>query len=275
MVDSFVAQSDRFVVTKNSKVAFDTDAPSVQLIGSPILISGSINFPNLLSAPVYRQANTFPFSATACDSWSGLLPQEHGPGYGDFSPTATDYGSNGAPPRRELPSQLIGFVPPGTDYIDVRAKLVRTITPPAFRNIAPPIMFFPQNQWINLPGGSCQTEFYFPLMRMFEIVLSGTSLILNRYQSVNRGPQVTDTTGGDVNNTASTQIGAAWGNYANAPVYWAIPAVLYETKGPDASGNKRPPWGTTSSNSCFVGSVVDYTSQYDVDLSITPGVYRP
>lgn len=274
MVDAFNAQSNRFSVIRNDRIAFDTAAPSVQLIAAPISFTRLVTFPNLLSAPVYRQANTFGFGSTACDSWSGLLPQEHGPGYGDFSPSSGAYLANGQPPRRELPSEFLTSVPAGTNYIDVRARLVRTITPPTFRAFSPPVTFFIQGQWINLPGGSCQTEFYYPLMRHFDVILSGTSVLLNRYQSVTRGPQTTNTTGGDVNNTNSTQIGAAWGNYADSPAYWAIPAVLYSTLGPDGTGNKRPPWGSTSSNSCAVGAVVDYTSQYSVDFQITPGVYK-
>lgn len=277
MVDLFEAMSDRFRVVRDDMTAFDTEAPSIQLFDDLAITLNDVvvTFPNMLSAPVYRQGNTFSGGATACDSWSGLLPQEWGPGYGNFSPTATDYLADHDPPRRELAATTLGTVPAGTDYLDVRARIVRTTTPPVFRGISSPLMFFPSNEWINLPGGSCPAEFYPPMIRLFEIVQSGTSVVLNRYQSTYNSPsQVTDTTGGNVNNQNTTQIGSAWGNYTNAPVYWAMPAYLYDTKGPDGSGNKRAPWGTTSTNSCAVGGVVDYTSTYSVDLIITPGVYK-
>lgn len=276
MVDSLTIESNRISVVKNDKIAFDTTRKSIHLFPNNKIIVNNVQivFPNLLSTIFYNHRGAAG-SGNFCETYSALLPQEHGPGYGDFSPTAQQYLANRQPPRREISSFSIGSVPSDTTYIDVRARVRRTQTPPTFmRNISPPLVFLPLNEWINLPGGSCICEYFFPLSRMFNVVRIGTDIRIDRYQSVYANPNQTITsTGGDENNVVSSQLGTQWGNYTQAPIYWAEPAVFFDTKGPDGNGNHRPPWGTTSQNSCSVGSVVDYTSVYQVDFIITPGRY--
>lgn len=275
VVDSFEASANRILVVRQDKVAFDTQAPSVHLFPDQRLtLTGlGIDFPNMLSTIIYRHEGQTG-GASYCETWSGLLPQEWGPDYPDFSPTAQQFLANqNAPPTRNLPRTLLGTVPAGTDYIDVRAKMTRSISPPQFLRTTPPVVMFPEGQWIGLRGGSCTCEYMFPLIRHFDVRLIGTSVYLDRYQSsINAGQTVTST-GGDQNGVNSTQLGEAWGNYPDSPAYWAKDCVFFESKGLDGNGNKRPPWGSTSSNSCSVGSVVDYRSHYLADLVITPGRY--
>lgn len=277
MVDSFEAASNNFRVIRDDQIAFDTSYPSLQLFpDSKINISSySIVFPNMLSSIVYRHAGGVGF-ASVCETWSGLLPQEWGPDYPDFSPTAPQFlADQNAPPTRNLPRATLATVPAGTDFIDVRARITRTLTPPTFKRISPPLVMFPETQWIQLVSGSCTCEYFAPLIRHFDIRLSGTTIYIERYQSSRNIGQTTTSTDGNTNGLNSTQIGSAWGNYTNAPAYWAADCVFYEQKGLDGVGNKRPPWGSTSSNSCTVGPVVDYTSQYSADFIITPGRYQP
>lgn len=275
MVDSFDYQNGRIQVIRNDKTAFDTNLPSLQLFPlNKITLTGVVvYFPNMLSSIVYRHGAQVGGSSV-CETWSGLLPQEWGPDYPDFSPTAVQFLANeSAPPTRNLPRAVIGTVPAGTDFIDVRARITRTLSPPTFWRTSPPLVMFPENQWINLVGGSCTCEFFAPLIRHFDVRLVGTTLYLERYQSSRNTGQTTTSTGGNTNGVNSTQIGPEWGNYADAPAYWAAPSVFYEQRGPNGTGNKRPPWGSTSSDSCVVGPPVNYQSQYSADFIITPGRY--
>lgn len=276
MVDSLTIESNRISVVRNDKIAFDTSRKSIHLFPQNRLSLSGINitFPNLVSTIYYNQAGQVG-GASFCQTYSALLPQEHGPGFGDFSPTDVQYLNNRQPIRRELPQTYIGSVPSGTTYIDVRARITRTVSPPTFmRYITPPLVLFPEGEWINLPGGSCICEYFFPLSRMFNVVRLGNDLYIQRFQSVYANPnQTITTTGGDQNGVTSSRQGTQWGNYAEAPIYWAEPAVFFDTKGLDGVGNKRPPWGNTSSNSCSTGSIVDYTSQYTAEFIITPGRY--
>jgi len=282
MVDSFTADGDDILVIRNNKVAFSTNAPSITLFDDAYKIVSAgvqVSFPNLYSTIYYvcgnplnnPGANNQPY----CETWSALLAQEHGYGRVDYFPSAGQMAVDNIPIQVNLAQILLGFVPAGTDYIDVRARLTRTINPPTFyKTISPPVKFFAETQWIHLLGGSCVCEFMYPLIRQFDVVMEGTAIYLRRYQSVaNPGVQSTSTSG-NTNTGVFTQQGASWGNYANAPVFNASRVVFFESKGPDANGNKRPPWGSTSLNSCWTGSVIDYQSLYNVDLIITPGKYN-
>lgn len=275
MVDFFDATAGMIEVVRSDLTAFDTRLPSLQLFPDyKLTLSGvGIVFPNMLSSIVYRHGAQVG-GASVCETWSGLLPQEWGPDYADFSPTDVQFiGNQSAPPTRNLPRTALGSVPAGTDFIDVRAKIVRTVAPPTFKRISPPLVMFPEGQWIHLVSGSCTCEYFAPLVRHFDIRLIGTTVYLDRYQSSRNEGQTTNSTGGNTNGVNSTQIGTAWGNYADAPAYWAADCVFYEQKGPSGGGNKRPPWGSTSSDSCTVGPVIDYQSQYSADFIITPGRY--
>lgn len=274
-MSGFFADNDEFRVELENRISFDTTLPSVQLFPeSRFTLTRNVTFGNLVSTIMYfhRGAAGNP---TSCESWSALLVQEHGPHVPNYSPVVAP-----GPPvleriTRNIPAEVLGTVPTGTNYIDVRVRLRRTTVPPVFLRQAPPYMFHPENEWINLPGGSCICEYFSPLARHFDVVLSGTNVMLNIYQSTREDGITTDSTDGNSNNGNFTQIGTAWGNYPNAPVYWAQFAVYYDSRGPDSTSNKRPPWGSTSTGSCTIGPVVNYTSQYSVDFEITPGRYRP
>lgn len=269
--------NDEFRVELENRVAFDTKAPSVHLFpGGKITTTRTVTFPNLVSTILYfhRGDTGGPY---ACESWSALLLQEHSPDLPNFSPTFVTNLDEKLIITRNLPEESLGSVPSGTNYIDVRARLRRTIVPPKFLDQDPPYTFHPENEWVNLPGGSCICEYFAPLVRSFDVVLSGTSVSLRRFQSTHDGGSSSNSMSGNTNNGNFTQTGSQWGNYTRAPVGRAAFAVLLDAKGFDSTTNKRPPWGDTSNGSCAVrqGNPVNYTSQYEVDFEITPGRYKP
>lgn len=272
MVDSFEADNDEFRVIKGDKIAFDTGAPSFSLFNTGRLqFNTTVVYPDMLSSLFYF--SNAPGSTSYCESWSSLYPQEWGPDEPNVSPGVSSVASI----QRNLPRTYIGSVPSGTNHLNIMARVTRTKAPPAFYQDIPPAVFNPPGQWVTLTGGSCTVEGIGTAMkRHFDIVLYGTDLYLERYQSVyNVGfPFVSSS---NANNrgwlTNLTNDGAAMGAYNSAPVGLGVPLVLLERKGPDSSGTKFAPWGSNSSNPCSVGANLDYESIYSVDFDIRPGRY--
>lgn len=274
MVDSFEAENDRFRVIRSDKIAFDTDAPSFQLFDTGRLqFTTTVTFPDLLSNLFYfsGEYSSIPVNQTYCESWSALYAQEWGPNEPDVSPT----GGSTSSIQRNLPRTYLGSVPAGTNHLNIRARLRQTKSAPAFFGDEVPRVYMPYNQWINLIGGSCTCEGLGTSMkRHFDIVQIGNDIYLERYQSVNNlGVAFASSTNanarGWITNLASA--GAASGAYDNAPIGLGIHAVRLDSKGPDATGSKRAPWASASSNACSTASDLDYESIYSVDLDIQPG----
>ncbi|AKR55695.1 hypothetical protein XM25_07765 [Devosia sp. H5989] len=144
-------------------------------------IGVTINFPDFVKGNAYGYARTvidapFPSGGTFFDTAviTTILPQEWGPGV------------SGA---QNLPTQVLGTIPAG-NYIDVRATLSRTRTPSRFIDISAGgisggdvLNMVPAQQSL-LRGGSCLCESTYIWRRLFEVVLSGNQIVLNRYQSV-------------------------------------------------------------------------------------------
>lgn len=78
---------------------------------------------------------------------------------------------------------LIGTVPAGVNYIDVRVNISRTKAPTAVRDQDTPMLISP-GQWAFLPGGSCIIEANTIWRRLFTVYLSGTQVFLQARQSV-------------------------------------------------------------------------------------------
>lgn len=279
MVDAFYADNNRIQVINSDDISFDSSRPSIQLLpeSSKLSLSRTVTFPNLLATPSYLQ-RTYG-SAPYCESWSAPIPQEWGPDETNTSPTI--FPNNGwalsGPVTRNLPEEYLGAVPAGTDYIDVRARITRTQSPPVFmQQFVPPTMFA-EGFWFSLPGGSCPCERFDPMARHFDIVLRGTSLYLRRYQSVtNRGIPINypDTSPGSSFGWF-TNAGPTWSNtYNNAPSRYGTPAVLMDSGFGSINENRRAPWANNSTNPCAVYTV-DYTSVYSCEFEIHPGRYKP
>lgn len=273
MVDAFYADNNGFRVINDDEISFDSTRPSIQLLpeSSKLSISHTVTFPTLLSGPAYLQRTygTTPY----CESWSALMPQEWGPDETDYSPT--DSGSSLEIATRNLPETFLGTVPAGTDYIDVRAKMTRTQTPPSFMQQHPPQVMFKEGEWIGLPGGSCPCEYFVPLARHFDIELRGTSLYLRRFQSV-RDNGVNFSWGSGPQNTYGwfTTIATAYGaSYTGAFTRYGTPAVLIESLGGVLGVNRRAPWAFNSTGACSI-TPPDYTSVYSCEFEIRPGRYK-
>lgn len=275
MVDKFEADNDEFQVIRSDKIAFDTNNPSFSLFDTGrIQTTVNVVFPDMLSNLLYfNNSQGSPAGTTYCESWSSLLPQEWGPDETDFSPT----GAVTTSIRRNLPRTILGTVPTGTNHLNIRVRLRRTKAAPSFYNQGSPTLFFPNNQWITLAGGSCTCEgMGTSIKRHFDVVLSGTTLYIERYQSVNNlGTQFSTSSSGNARGwiTNRESDGALMGAYDNAPFGMGFPMVLLETKGPNADGTKFPPWGANASNSCSISANADYESIYNVDFDIQPGRY--
>lgn len=273
MVDAFYAENDRFQVIKDDEIAFDSSRPSILLLpaSEKISVSTTVTFPTLLSGTTYLQ-RTYG-STPYCESWSSLFPQEWGPGEVDFSPEMSSGTFQVA--TRNLPRTLLGTVPAGTDYIDVRARMTRTKAPPAFMQQHPPIVMFKEGEWVGLPGGSCPCEYFVPMARHFDIVLEGTSLYLDRYQSVRNDGQRFSFGGNPANEYGwFLNNSAPYASYSGAWVGYGTPAALIQSLSGDISVNRRAPWAFNSTGACST-TPPDYSSVYSCEFEIHPGRFKP
>lgn len=272
MVDSFEAENDRFRVIRSDKVAFDTQAPSFQIFDTGrVQVTTNVVFPDLMSNLFYF--SNAPGSTSYCESWSSIMPQEWGPDEPNVSPGV----SSTASIQRNLARSVLGSVPTGTNHLNIRVRLRQIKSAPAFFSDEPPRVYAPYNQWITLIGGSCTCEgLGTSLKRHFDVVLSGTTIYLDRYQSVTNFGSPFALSSNANNRGWLTNLdndGAASGSYDNSPAGMGIHAVLLDKKGPDSSGTKFAPWGTNSSNPCSTASNLDYESIFSVDFDIQPGRY--
>jgi len=255
MVDYFEAESGQILVIKNDDIAFDTDRPSINLFedSTKITYSGGIDFPDLFSTTIYLNRSTG--GTTYCESYSALIRQEWGPNEVDLNETTA---TGSVPTTRNLPRTLLGSVPADTDYLDVRANLSRTIIPPPFFTMYPPVVLFKEGAEIDLKGGSCPCEVFQPLIRHFDIVRVGNDIYLERFQSVNWKGNFTHVNAAMSHPWISPGTQSGWSNWFRGNGEWstirsdgAQLAVRLDSKGPDLSGNKRPPWLTTpGTNPC-------------------------
>jgi len=283
MVDYFEASGNEFLVVKNDDIVFDTDRPSVNLFpdSTKIAYTGGVDFPDLFSTTIYLNRST---GTTYCESYSALIWQEWGPNEVDFNET-TATGSQ--PTTRNLPRTYLGTVPADTDYLDVRATLTRTIVPPPFFTMYPPVVMFKEGFEIDLKGGSCPCEIFAPLIRHFDVVRIGNDIYLERYQSVNFKGNYTAVDAAGTHPWISPGSSSGWSNWFRGNGEWsairsdaAQLAVRLDTKGPDISGNKRPPWiSPAGTNPCACpgyGTVAaNFRSFYAGSITIHPGRINP
>jgi len=287
MVDATYIDNNRVQVVQNDDIAFDSDRPSVVLFpDSALSLSTSIVFPSPIQRMAYYRDSLSGGGVTQCELWSTLFWQEWGPGetyYNEIYKPNNPSASVPGPTTRNLPAVALGSIPSGMDYIDVRVRLTRTTTPALMYNSEPPVCMLPQGVWITSPGGSFVTEFFLPLARHFDIVRSGTNIILNRYQSVRSAGTGWDVAPGGNRQAAITINESGWNStgvtgtnissdglndtalYPRDNFYLA---GLIQRKPYDTSGNKRP--GGT--NPC-AGGFPDFTSIYTADILVTPGRY--
>lgn len=287
MVDATYIDNNRVQVINNDDISFDTERPSVALFPDDerLVITGlSVQFPSPLQGTAYFRGVTGP--GAVCEYWSTLVWQEWGPNesyhnelYFPGNPPASIPG----PTTRNLPSTLLGTVAAESNYLDIRARINRTVTPDPFLGVQSPVSTFPYNEWINLSsGGSCPVEFHYPLMRHFDIRRSGNSIYLDRYQSCHNTNSRLAPGGYPQRNIAVNESG--WNSFSKFKNSDGLGAgtfhpysnqnliYLMNSKGPTPTGfNRRPGSG---SDECDFSTFKDMQSVYTVDLIITPGVYK-
>src|SRR5690606_8744154 len=94
-------------------------------------------------------------------------------GSGDACQTVTMI----APGEQQIAGVVVGTVPAGTNYIDVRVRVTRTKNPTTLLDQQVP-MLLASGQWVSLPGGSCLIESTPIWRRLFNVELSGTSVTI-------------------------------------------------------------------------------------------------
>lgn len=172
----FEVEDGHIAADEGGRKSLDTRAPMHILVpDAKIVLTGySISFPDLWRGVVYYQgAQAFPGPPAQtyhnCHTWVGLVGQEWGP-------------TESAP--NNLPDLAVGTVPDGTNFLEIWVKLSRTVNPANMLDLAL-AGNFPEGLWVKLDGYSCTVEEFSGVARLFEFVLSGTTVYLRRYQSVN------------------------------------------------------------------------------------------
>lgn len=166
-----------------------------------------------------------------------------------------------APSETTLADLNIGTVPAGCNYIDVRVNLTRTKNPDNYLGLPVPSLL--PSQEVPLPGGSALVERCGAWRRMFDVRLSGTSVLLRRRQSSISVP--------------SNQLPSFTSNYtANA---WsaggstnASPAALIQVKGGFNATNERRRGGSDACSTSTSG--VNFSSTYTGTITIRPGYIK-
>ena len=238
-----------------------------------------IVFPSLIqSTAYYFNAN----GAGRCALWSTLIWQEWGPDEPNYNELYYPANPGNSPrkdaTRRTLPQELLGTVPAASNYLDIRVRLRRTKTPPNFLQQTPPIMFMPENQWINLPGGSCPTEYFAPMVRLFEIVRTGNNIHLRRFQSVRNSQDGYDVApdGNPQRNLAVNESG--WNSNAYSTNSEGLnPSTELEPRSNTQVAyliNQRSPGGRPNNSNQCAGNFPDLGSTYSADIIITPGYHK-
>lgn len=258
---SFFIEDGNIIVEENGRVALNTAAPMTNLIPDAMieLNNYDIEFPNLWYGLGYIQTrDSGPITDRhSCSTFSALVEQEWGPTQ---------------PSPNNLPDAILGTVPTGTDYLDVRINMSRIVSPSGLLSL-PFYPVFAENTWVKLEGGSLVPEKQSGVVRLFEIILSGTNVILRRYQSVRAG-------GGFTRNNPSASSGNQTFFYegTNAPNDASRTSVIgtfLDNKTSNGIPTHRPSGkeaGSSNNVPCLMStSSVNYRSVYRGTIRIIPG----
>lgn len=263
MSGSFEISSGVMTITKDGRIVFDTARPLMNLVPSAAIeLTGyDIEFPDLHQGVIYHQHRETPIIGTdrfGCMSFAGLIEQEWGPA--ESSPYT-------------IADVVLGAVPDGTDYLDVRVNLTNTVVPAGWFDLTMRSNI-PSGQWVKLDGGSCLIEGFPGLRRLFEIIIDGGNAVLRRYQSVTADGQQARST--YVQSTANTTNPGPYRGFVpktNAPVDAsknALYGAIIQGKGLGYTPLTPGAWGPSGSNACSTTSP-SYASTWTGDIIITPG----
>lgn len=270
------------VEDSDNNLKWSSDRPPVNLLpqNSWVTTSATISFPDFSKFVNYAYQRVSPSS--------GNPPPWALSGSGDACQTVTMID-----PLQEWngPDIILGSVPTGTNYIDVRVNLSQSKAPYPFldQNVIPLIA---PGQWVHLPGGSGLIEATTIWRRLFTVVLSGTQIILKRKQSTSAIPANATSRYGGIYSNASvngdaylTSDRAGWGWMPNGSSGWqgsqrnGHPASLIaigqfgSNSGATipTSGAKHP----TRERRCSTdNSNHDFSSTYSGTITIRPGYIK-
>jgi hypothetical protein len=244
----FDTEGDRFYMESDGIRVFDTDAWPVALLPASEHVTVDdvvVTFPDLVKevGPYHFQVGGSPLQ-TGCRSWSAMIPQEWGP----------------QPANHELADQIIATVPAGTDFILAYARVTRTDAPDTLLGTSVPVLP-KEGSWVYMPGGALAMEYYIPLVRMMELVLVGTNVVLRRRQSTTNVNFNYFTSGNNPNISGWT-----YGSESAAHPVW-----MRQARGPnnDPSGINAQ---RDEPGACALTDNSDHASTYSVDFRIIPGV---
>lgn len=231
----------------------------------------SITFPDLIkrSAYGYSRGSSEPFPglilySDGCMTVTTFPAQEWGPngvGDGTFA--------------NDLSEAVLGSVPAGVNYLDVRLFLTRTKAPSRYcGHSAKPSAGFEiptllSSNQVLAEGGSALVEAIGPLRRAIWIGRKGTDVVLRRYQSVNEPNAVQYPTTWV---TGSDTIGWSHhgGSGSDKPNFaW----VNQEKLGSNNDGAR--PRARSGSDACSLTDTSDFSSTYSGTVIIRPGYIAP
>lgn len=273
------------VEDNGGRIVWSTDRRPVNLLPEAdwITTNRDIVFPDFNKFANYAHQRLFnpQDSSTVQPPWAGSS--------GDACQTVTMIDAN----QEWTGSDInLGTVPLLTNYLDVRVKITRTKSPSSFLDQTVP-QLITNNQWVHLPGGSGLIEATTIWRRLFDIVLSGTSVVLRRRQSVAQMPTDAVSRYGGIYRTTGIATDP-WGLTDYAVWGWVSspggdfmktqrdghPAALIEVKEFSANnGADTPTMGAKHPRRvrrCSIDmSAHDFSATYNADIVIRPGFMPP
>ncbi|KKB86476.1 hypothetical protein VW29_02670 [Devosia limi DSM 17137] len=262
-------ENGHIIVIQGGRKIWGTDTPPINLLMSAQQsIVRTIAFPDFQKDFVYgyNQFREFPaggpgdpdyYDTGSCVTLSKILPGEYGPSAGGIY---------------NLPDQVIGTVPAGMNHIDVRVVLSWTKRPTAHDGslvirgspVASPLG---QGVTAHLQGGSGVLEIAGGWRRAIHVGLSGTDIVLSRFQSSRGGAERTwDAWGGP------TRFGWSYGSSPDGMVACQLDAkTLSWPEG--LPGGLNPPYRGNSTQ-CSTTDNSSYSSTWQATFLITPGRYN-
>ncbi|KKB12360.1 hypothetical protein VE25_07325 [Devosia geojensis] len=248
-----VNEGGHIVLRRSGRKIFGTDVPPVSLFpAQQIVTTRTVAFPDFPKDFIYgfvrfSEANPDPFGgpvqAGYCLTLVKIIPSE----------------------LADTPI-VIGTVPAGCNYIDVRAALTWSKQPDlsAGSPVRSPTEAYAPNQ-VHLQGGSCVLEIGSGFRRAIHVGLSGTNVLLTRMQSSRSEQPVPYSPWG-----GPTQTGWSYGTSPLGMIQGQIDAQRVFS----FQGQPFVPPHRGSSTACSTTINSDHSSIWSIQFIITPGRYN-
>jgi len=241
------------IVRKGGVKQFGTDTPFLNLFpDKQVVVTVPVTFPDFPKDWIYG------FSRETISVPEGF----------DFVDYAVGYAIvlSKIMPQEWNASQVIGSIPAGCNYIDVRAFLTWTKFPSATAGspVASPLNR--SGSQVHLQGGSGVLEIGNGFRRSIHIGLSGTNIVLTKYQSSRSIQPVTYSAWG-----LPTQVG--W-SYLTSPYGTVQNKIGQMTTGGKPGSAWVPPYRSGPNDPGVNLGPDDHSSNWSIQFIITPGRYN-